>query len=118
MYLQKLLDKDSSELLGKVKRSDESAEQCLLRLLNKEYQSIRGNATPVWLTAKEAARHVRLSAQTLTLKAKRGEIPSFRLGTSIRFLQSDLDDYLLQTRSASVEELKDAAAQKLSKGGK
>ena len=46
------------------------------------------------LTAGEAARILRLSKDRVYRLAKAGEIPSVRVGRSVRFRESDLREYL------------------------
>ena len=45
---------------------------------------------PIWLTAKEAAAMLGIHPKTLARMAKRGDIPSARLGRSYRFRRVDL----------------------------
>ena len=43
------------------------------------------------LTAKEAARHIRLSPKALYQRVARGQLKASRLGRALRFRRADLD---------------------------
>lgn len=46
------------------------------------------------MTRKEAAQYLHVSLSTLDRLVDRQEIPKRKMGTIIRFLRSDLDDYI------------------------
>jgi excisionase family DNA binding protein len=46
------------------------------------------------LTRAEAARFLSVSEQTVYRILRRGELPAFRVGHSIRITQTDLENYL------------------------
>ena len=66
------------------------------------HKTISGKAT---LTTAEAARYVGLAKSTLEKRRVYASEPHFvTLGTSVRYLVDDLDDWLIQRRSASTSE--------------
>ena len=54
---------------------------------------------PKMLTAAEAAELLRLRESTLRDYARRGVIPSVKIGRHVRFIQDDLIDHLDSLRS-------------------
>jgi len=59
---------------------------------------ISQDAKPQLLTAREAAEELTISERTLWTLTKAGEIPSVRIGRSVRYLPSDLSDYVIACR--------------------
>jgi len=57
-----------------------------------------------WLTAAEAAKHLKVRPRTLLLWAREGKIRGYQLSGVVRhvwrFRQSDLDDAMLSVSSA------------------
>ena len=54
------------------------------------------------LTVKEAAQTLRASESKVRGLLSSGEIPSYRIGGSVRVSESDLTDYLSRCRSNSL----------------
>jgi excisionase family DNA binding protein len=52
------------------------------------------------MTASEAAELLRLRESTLRDYARRGIVPSIKIGRHLRFVQGDLRGYLEQLRAA------------------
>jgi excisionase family DNA binding protein len=48
-----------------------------------------------WMTSKEAAYYLRVSVPQIRNMVWRGQLPSYHLGTKLRFLKSDLDHLLM-----------------------
>ena len=46
------------------------------------------------LTAKEAADYLKMHAETLKVKARRGEVPTAKVGRAWRFRKPELDAWL------------------------
>jgi excisionase family DNA binding protein len=57
---------------------------------------------PTYLTAKEAAKYLRVSLNWLYLQVAREAIPAIHVGRSIRFLKRDLDRWMAQNRTGPV----------------
>ena len=53
-----------------------------------------GAVTEEILTAQEAARYLRLAANTVKRKAQNGEIPAAKIGRQWRFQKAELDKWL------------------------
>lgn len=53
---------------------------------------------PYFYTARELARFLRVTETTIYRLAKRGELPSFAIGRSIRFRVRDVEAYLEKAR--------------------
>ena len=49
------------------------------------------------LTVTEFAKLLHISNSTVYKYAETGKIPSFKIGTSLRFLENEIDDYLKKT---------------------
>ena len=49
------------------------------------------------LTVPELAKKLQVSSSTVYKYAESGKIPSFKLGSSLRFLENEIDDYLKKT---------------------
>jgi len=47
------------------------------------------------LTIDEVAKKLKLSKSTIYKYSERSVIPSFKIGTSIRFNENEIDDYLI-----------------------
>jgi len=62
-----------------------------------------------WLTAREAARHLKVAPRTLVRWARTGQIPAHRLSgmarVTWRFRRSELDDMLCRSSVDSAEEI-------------
>lgn len=52
-------------------------------------------------TVKEAATYLCMSRDRLYIMANRGEIPSYKIGTSRRFKLAELDAWVIQQRQAA-----------------
>lgn len=50
------------------------------------------------ITAKELCQELRISYSTLTRIVERGELPSLRIGSALRFRREDVDLYLERAR--------------------
>jgi len=46
------------------------------------------------LTVPELAKKLQISTSTVYKYAESGKLPSFKLGSSLRFLENEIDDYL------------------------
>ena len=55
---------------------------------------------PVCLTRKEVAEHLRVSVRTVDRMIASGQLPVRRVLGGVRFLRSDIEDYLSGVRSA------------------
>jgi excisionase family DNA binding protein len=55
------------------------------------------NDTP-WMTTKQAAAYLQVSATTLHELKERGEVPSRKIGNLVRYHKAELDEYLLSQR--------------------
>ena len=69
----------------------------LVELIESAVRAALEEATrmePIWLTAKEAAAMLGIHPKTLSRMARRGEIPSARIGRSYRFRRADLSTAL------------------------
>ena len=81
-------------------RTSPSAPYNASRTLAAEISSDAPHST--WLTAAEAARHLKIKTRTLLFWARSGKIKAYSLTGSKRhvwrFLQSDLDDILIHSR--------------------
>jgi PTS system nitrogen regulatory IIA component len=49
------------------------------------------------LTVPELANKLQISSSTVYKYAESGKIPSFKIGSSLRFLENEIDDYLKKT---------------------
>jgi len=49
------------------------------------------------LTVSELANKLQISTSTVYKYAESGKIPSFKIGSSLRFLENEIDDYLKKT---------------------
>lgn len=76
----------------------EVVERCLDRKL-AELRDAGIDAPAEWLGTADAAEFLRCSTKHLGLMARRGDIPSTRLGRVLRFRRSDLDAYLEERRT-------------------
>jgi excisionase family DNA binding protein len=60
-----------------------------------------------WMTAHEAAQHLRVKTRTLLLWARQGKVRGYRLSGTVRhvwrFRQSDLDDTLVRSSADSAD---------------
>lgn len=56
---------------------------------------------PYFYTARELALILRVTENTIYRLARRGELPSFTIGRSIRFRTADVEAWLERTRMAS-----------------
>ncbi len=55
---------------------------------------MRGQTAVPWLSTTSAAAYLSITPRTLATYARRGLLPSYRLGRSWRFRQQDLDALL------------------------
>ena len=46
------------------------------------------------MTITEVAKLLQMSKSTVYKYAETGKIPSFKIGTSLRFLENEIDDYI------------------------
>ena len=46
------------------------------------------------LTVSELAKKLQISTSTVYKYAESGKIPSFKIGSTLRFLENEIDDYL------------------------
>lgn len=51
-----------------------------------------------WLTTREAAQHLRIDEYTLRNVVSAGNVPYYKFGRRLRFLKSELNQYLLRNR--------------------
>jgi excisionase family DNA binding protein len=62
---------------------------------------------PEWLTAREAAEHLKIRKATLLLWVRQRKIPAYKLSGTVRhvwrFKQSDLDAMLTASSAVSAE---------------
>jgi len=49
------------------------------------------------LTVPELATKLQISTSSVYKYAEAGKIPSFKIGSSLRFLENEIDDYLKKT---------------------
>jgi len=49
------------------------------------------------LTVPELANKLQISSSTVYKYAESGKIPSFKIGSSLRFLENEIEDYLKKT---------------------
>jgi PTS system nitrogen regulatory IIA component len=49
------------------------------------------------LTITELAKLLQMSKSTVYKYAEQGKIPSFKIGTSLRFLENEINDYIKKT---------------------
>jgi len=49
------------------------------------------------LTISQVANHLQMSKSTVYKYAETGKIPSFKIGTSLRFLENEINDYIQKT---------------------
>jgi len=49
------------------------------------------------LTVSELAKKLQISTSTVYKYAESGKIPSFKIGSTLRFLENEIDDYLKKT---------------------
>jgi len=49
------------------------------------------------LTVPELAKYLQISTSSVYKKAEKGEIPSFKVGARLRFLDNEIDDYIKKT---------------------
>ena len=49
------------------------------------------------LTVTEVAKTLQISKSKLYKYAEKGIIPSFKIGTGLRFLENEIDDYIKKT---------------------
>jgi len=65
------------------------------------------NTQPGWLTATEAAQHLRVKPRTLLLWARQGKVKGYRLSGTLRhvwrFRQSDLDATMVASSAGSAD---------------
>ncbi|MFC1949614.1 response regulator [Chloroflexota bacterium] len=62
----------------------------------KKYYIMLGNAMEELLSATQLAKYLNLKPVTVRRKAKRGEIPSIRVGNRLRFDKMQVDKWLAQ----------------------
>ena len=55
-----------------------------------------------FVTVQEVAAHLKLSKDTIYSKVAKGELPSYKIGTALRFKMSEID--ALATRTAPTGE--------------
>lgn len=48
------------------------------------------------LTIKEVADSLQLSPSTIYKYSEKGKIPSFKIGTALRFFENEINDYLTE----------------------
>lgn len=56
-----------------------------------------GAVVPQYMTAKEAARYLRVSINWLYLRSAEGKVPSVHFGRTVRFRKDDLDRWAATT---------------------
>lgn len=59
---------------------------------------IQGVSTTSWLTAADAAMLLTVSISKLRTMAREGKIPAYRIGSSYRFNEQELMDWIEQQR--------------------
>lgn len=62
-------------------------------------QSALVSLPPEVLTSEEAATFLKMPVEVLRKRARENEIPSFKIGSLLRFYVSDLKSYLEQQRA-------------------
>ena len=65
---------------------------------NKKGEPIFGNI--IWLTRKQASSYLQCSLSFLDIKC---EIKKYYLGKSVRYLKSDIDEYLISNINISLD---------------
>lgn len=55
-----------------------------------------------WLSTREAAEHLRICEYTLRNIVSMGKIPYYKFGRRLRFLKSELNQYLLMNRKGGL----------------
>ena len=58
---------------------------------------LKDNQMKTILTISEVAKLLHLSKSTVYKYSENGKIPSFKIGTSLRFLENEIDDYIQKT---------------------
>ena len=62
-------------------------------------------SSDIYFTPKEAAEFLRTSTSTLAKRRLNGDGPKYcRIGRAIRYLKSDLDEYMARSRVQSTSE--------------
>src|SRR5215471_106383 len=62
------------------------------KLLKPDYLATQRTESEGWVDQMVAAQHLKISRRTLYLWMQRGDIPYARLGRSVRFRLSDVDE--------------------------
>jgi len=68
----------------------------MTRLANRPLDTATDSAT--FLTVKETADYLRLSAKQIRRLISRGELPAHQFGTAIRITQDDINTYVSERR--------------------
>jgi excisionase family DNA binding protein len=63
----------------------------MTREARRERETKKATGGETWLTAEEAAQHLRLSIPTLYRLSARGDLPVYHVGRSRRYRLRDLD---------------------------
>ena len=89
--------------------------------LRSEIRKLKQSDSPDDLMdVTEAAKYLNLAKQTLYIKVSKRQIPHIKQGKKLRFLKSDLLDWLKQGRKATTKEIEENGSDFLAtkKGGK
>lgn len=77
--------------------TEKQVEELIKRTI-RDTLSDRANFQHRWLTINEACEYLKVSRWSLDQRTRQGKIPVYRDGGLIRYLASDLDDVLLNSR--------------------
>lgn len=61
-------------------------------------QNALASLPPTVLTSEEAAAYLKMPVEVLRKRARENEVPSFKIGSLLRFYVTDLKDFLDQQR--------------------
>ncbi len=80
--------------------SGEASDELLLPERPRIARGLERSAqeAPCFYTARELARFLRVTETTIYRLAKRGELPSFAIGRSIRFRVRDVEEFMRRSK--------------------
>lgn len=74
---------------------EELADKTAEKVLEKLRSFVPKPETPdSYLTRKEASKRLKVSLPTLAFYCQKGLLPSYRIGSNIRFKQSEIEQFL------------------------
>ncbi len=98
-----------SDLIIATKEDLENLIQASVRKIFSEQtkqEPIQQEAEDKFLNIKEASQYLSLAEQTIYGYTSKGLIPFIKRGKRVLFLKSDLENWLMQGRKMSIEELR------------